>query len=66
MEIRQGITPEGWSWIIEAIGMKRGYNCEEDPIPDEVSEVLTAMLMLAEVKSACPAIKLTLKEKEDG
>ena len=64
MEIRQGITNNGWNWIIHAFNMKINYEPEETP--EEIAEVLLAMEFLQEVKSACPAIKLTLREKEDG
>ncbi len=64
MEIRQGITPENWHWIVDALLMKGASSV--GPAPPEVYEVIEAMQLLEDVESACPAIKLTLREKEDA
>ena len=64
MEIRQGLTNEGWDWLLGAILMKKNYDTE---IPQEIKEVYEGMVLLqSQVESSCPAIKLTLREKEDA
>lgn len=59
MEIRQGLTPESWDWIIGALERKA---MEYANTPEEVEEVIKAMEMLITVQSSCPAIKLTRRE----
>ena len=61
MKIRQGLTIKGWMFIIHSLNTSKV--CK---MPTEVKEVVHAMLMLADVESSCPAIKLTLREKEDA